>query len=104
MEVGIVARRKKRHGWSAPQGRSIQNGARTGTLSRSVSRNLRIEPLEDRLLLAADFGDAPKPYPTLLVDNGARHEAIGPRLGALIDTESDGQPTPAANGDDTHGV
>ncbi|HEX3600852.1 MAG TPA: FG-GAP-like repeat-containing protein, partial [Lacipirellulaceae bacterium] len=67
-------------------------------------RKLQIEPLEDRLLLAADFGDAPNPYPTLLVGNGARHEATGPRLGALVDAEPDGQPTAAANGDDTHGV
>jgi len=44
------------------------------------------------------------PYPTLLASNGARHEVIGPRIGALVDAEPDGQPTSSANGDDTHGV
>lgn len=105
MEIAIVARRNSLRGWFAYHTRSKRNGARlTGTLYRSGFRNLRIELLEDRLLLAADFGDAPKPYPTLLVDNGARHEATGPRLGAPVDTEPDGQPTVAANGDDLHGV
>lgn len=47
-----------------------------------------------------DFGDAPAPYPTTLKDNGARHTPAGPRLGAQIDTEEDGQPDPDALGDD----
>jgi hypothetical protein len=51
-----------------------------------------------------DFGDAPSTapddYPTLLVDNGARH-AIGTlALGNEIDAEADGQPSALANGDD----
>jgi hypothetical protein len=48
-----------------------------------------------------DFGDAPRPYPTLLADNGARHQ-INPKifLGNLIDAEADGQPDPLALGDD----
>jgi hypothetical protein len=49
-----------------------------------------------------DFGDAPdQPYPTLLANNGARHP-VDPAvfMGNLIDTEPDGQPTPAADGDD----
>jgi hypothetical protein len=49
-----------------------------------------------------DFGDAPdQPYPTLLVNNGARHP-INPNvfMGGLIDSEPDGQPDPAAKGDD----
>ena len=53
-------------------------------------------------LVATDFGDAP--FATRLVDNGARHIAVGPRLGARRDTgEPDGLPTPTANGDDTNG-
>jgi hypothetical protein len=48
--------------------------------------SLGFECLEQRTLLAADFGDAPAPYPTLLAANGASHEAIGPTLGALRDT------------------
>ena len=46
-----------------------------------------------------DFGDAPDPYPTTLADDGARHEVIGPTLGALRDEDADGQPTADANGD-----
>ena len=52
----------------------------------------------------ADFGDAPSPYPTLLADDGARHLAMGPTLGANRDTEADGQPTDAADGDDIAGT
>ena len=54
-----------------------------------------------------DFGDAPDgPYPTLLASDGARHRhvPVGPRLGANRDTEFDGQPTIAADGDDTTAV
>ena len=50
--------------------------------------------------LGFDFGDAPSSYPTLLVDNGAVHEARGPRLGTLRDTELDGQPGADATDDD----
>jgi len=65
-----------------------------------------------------DFGDAPEMpcaasvmpgcpcnnYPTMLARNGARH-IIDPDifLGAFIDGEWDGQPTVAADGDDTNG-
>lgn len=48
-----------------------------------------------------DFGDAPAPYPTLLSNNGARHTAVGPLLGALRDTENDGIPSTFAQGDDS---
>ena len=51
-----------------------------------------------------DFGDAPPPYPTLLNDNGARHQVIASAplvyLGATVDTEQDGQPDALALGDD----
>lgn len=48
---------------------------------RTCARRLRFEPLEDRHLLAADFGDAPSPCPTTLAEDGARHDATGPTLG-----------------------
>ncbi len=51
--------------------------------------------------LACDFGDAPAPYPTLLEDNGARHAAVGPMLGATRDMTPDGLPTADASGDGT---
>lgn len=50
-----------------------------------------------------DFGDAPDPtYPTLLASGGARHVNTGLALGALIDTEQDGQPQAFALGDDSN--
>ncbi len=53
-----------------------------------------------------DFGDAPDSYGTTLANNGARHSAVstGPILGALRDTEMDGQPSAGANGDDLNGA
>ena len=53
-----------------------------------------------------DFGDAPDPsYPTLLASNGARHKIKEDvYLGQLIDGESDGQPTPGADGDDKNNL
>ena len=58
-----------------------------------------------------DYGDAPTAaqsglagsYPTLLVNNGARHAEGGPFLGSARDLEINGQPTLAANGDDAAG-
>jgi hypothetical protein len=52
-----------------------------------------------------DFGDAPSPYPTLLAANGAQH-LIVPNfmLGGVIDNEANGQPDPAALGDDNNGA
>jgi len=49
-----------------------------------------------------DFGDAPDPtYPTLLVNNGARHRIVpGVYLGASVDTETNGKPNATATGDD----
>jgi|CXWL01.1.fsa_nt_gi uncharacterized repeat protein (TIGR01451 family) len=59
-------------------------------------------------LIGLDFGDAPDTsvgagflYPTRLVDNGPRHAAQGPvLLGALRDSEANGQPGALATGDD----
>ncbi len=48
-----------------------------------------------------DFGDAPDPgFPTLAASGGAAHALTGPVLGVLVDAEPDGQPDPAALGDD----
>ncbi len=47
-----------------------------------------------------DFGDAPVPYPTLLLDNAASHVIeAGFHLGNLVDEEPDGIPTVNADGD-----
>jgi len=66
--------------------------------------------VEDYAVVVAglDFGDAPDPsYPTLLASNGARHAVLpvgNPTLGALVDTEPDGQPSAAFSGDDGNGI
>ena len=59
-----------------------------------------------------DFGDAPDPftavpgeYPTLAGNNGAFHLIDGSTvIGNFMDGEPDGQPTPAADGDDAAGL
>ena len=53
--------------------------------------------------LPIDFGDAPLPYPTTILENGARHQPLGPKLGANRDSEADGVHSLAANADDTTG-
>jgi uncharacterized repeat protein (TIGR01451 family) len=65
--------------------------------------------VEDYLVGTAgyDYGDAPAAYPTTRAQDGARHrvlQANNPTLGAAVDTESDGQPSAAANGDDLAGT
>lgn len=54
-----------------------------------------------------DFGDAPDGdggYPTLLINNGARHQInLGVFLGSLVDGDPDGQPNNDATGDDGDG-
>jgi len=55
------------------------------------------------LVKGADLGDAPNGYRTTLAVGGPTH-AVDPAaaifLGACVDTDPDGQPTVAANGDD----
>ena len=46
-----------------------------------------------------EFGDAPAPLPTKIIDDGARHLPGGPQLGATRDFESDGADTAAADED-----
>jgi hypothetical protein len=55
---------------------------------------------ENLNLAEPDYGDAPAPYATLRADSGPVHSGIGPRLGEARDSEVDGAPTPAADGDD----
>ena len=49
---------------------------------------------------AIDYGDAPDTYGTSYGTNGARHVPTGPTLGALRDSELNGSPNAAADGDD----
>ncbi len=46
-----------------------------------------------------DFGDAPAAYPVTLVDDGARHIVGSLFFGGTVDSESDGQPSAAADAD-----
>lgn len=62
--------------------------------------------IEDHLVTVTgyDLGDAPAPYPTLVVNSGARHQLLptnNPTLGASVDADIDGQPSAGFNGDDT---
>lgn len=73
--------------------------------------------IEDYLITLTenlDFGDAPESgtsgngtgtnnYGTTLANNGPRHTITGPRLGVEEDSENDGAPSSAADGDDTTG-
>jgi hypothetical protein len=98
-EALVGSGRKSLRSW-VPGLMSLGSSA-TGRPADLLGRMLGFERLEQRVLLAADFGDAPLPYPTLLVENGARHEAIGPTLGSARDTEADGVHSAAADADGT---
>ena len=53
---------------------------------------------------AMDFGDAPESYQTTDGQDGARHEVVtGFSIGELLDTDVDGIPSVAADGDDLDG-
>ena len=82
-----------------PHQRRQADRSRCGRGANMLARRLSYEPLERRLLLAVDFGDAPQPFATDFADDGARHEAIGVRLGATRDAEPNGVPSPAADSD-----
>ncbi|MEE8389433.1 MAG: GEVED domain-containing protein, partial [Anaerolineae bacterium] len=59
-------------------------------------------------VIVYDYGDLPEPpYPTTLIQDGARHiilSAGNPTLGATVDAEVDGQPSTDATGDDSSGT
>ena len=68
---------------------------------------LAIQQEEETLLDFGDANDSPLMaiYPTLLVNNGARHVIVpGVYLGAAVDAEPDGQPDGTATGDDLAGI
>ncbi|MGZ0173248.1 MAG: cadherin domain-containing protein, partial [Planctomycetales bacterium] len=52
--------------------------------------------------VALDFGDAPASYSTTLANDGPRHVIGSLFLGPAVDAEPDGQPDPAALGDDNN--
>ncbi len=92
---------------------AIVDGTQTSTVTLSIddaNSDDAFDGLLDQVVsvtvtevVSADFGDAPLPYPTTLARNGAWHAPTGPTLGGQRDTESDGVPATAADGDDTDG-
>ena len=83
----------------APHQVTVLDIDQDGDLDVAASSTDDNELFWHRNIDAADFGDAPVPYPTTIEDGGAYHVAIGPSLGPTRDTESDGQPSDAADGD-----
>ncbi len=71
-----------------------------------LASNGEVEDYQIEILAQADFGDAPLPYPVTLIENGPRHVAIGPTLGAARDRELDGvhSVNADADGPDDDGV
>lgn len=85
-----------------PDPAGLNGGAHTGVVIDAAATTPGIDFGFSQLL---DFGDAPDSYGTTLARNGARHGILaGFQLGALIDAESNGQPTLDASGDDTNPV
>ena len=79
----------------------------------AYDRQTGFEVLEDRTLLAADFGDAPDlgvgtghgNYNTLLSDNGPRHTIVaGLKLGVNVDPDTGLLQNASANADDVNGA
>jgi|UPI000362B0EF hypothetical protein len=67
--------------------------------------NGEVEDYALSIVSAPDYGDAPDSYHTLIASGGASHTIDGQVYMGLLapDTEADGQPTVAANGDDANG-
>eukprot|EP00913_Durusdinium_trenchii_P023335 g21913.t1 len=100
--------------WVGKQWGSVltRNGRkrRQSTRRRPDTSIVRIEGLEDRVLLSADFGDAPDDgvpgngpgdYTTLLSADGPRHTVdTAIFMGGNVDMEADAIVNAAANGDD----
>jgi hypothetical protein len=76
----------------------VRNSHRRRRVTQS-STLATVGALEQRLLLAADFGDAPASYPVVLANSGAEHEESNYRIGTELTTEPDGQPSANADAD-----
>jgi len=100
--------------WAAP-GRAFSRwrySTLAGLLPTGAAPDGEVEDYEDFIeepQYDLDWGDAPiqvtgAGYPTTAAMNGANH-VLGGQLwmGALVDAEPDGQPTPMADGDDING-
>lgn len=85
---------------------TVNIAAATGVTIDTTKQVLPPEQSETPLTQGMDLGDLPDGAgPTLLLSNGARHFITTPlRLGTQIDSETDGQPLAAVNGDDLNGT
>ena len=94
---------KRKHWLQSLLSRNDGRGRRPFTHRRKRHRRQRLaasfEILDTRILLVSDFGDAPLPYPTTSVEDGARHAVSGLTLGAAVDSETDGTHSAAADAD-----
>ena len=82
-----------------------RTGSLTGKLHAGEVEDYRNEITHDQPNEYLDYGDAPDmPYPTLAANLGAVHRIDDMFfLGHSVDADPDGQPTIAADGDDTDG-
>lgn len=78
----------------------------TGATIEGSDQPLGPQESDTQVAQGIDLGDLPDTaFPTLLAGNGARHAITSPlKLGKLVDSELDGQPTSAADGDDMNGL
>ncbi len=85
---------------------TVNIAAATGVTIDATEQVLPPEQSETPVTQGMDLGDLPDGSgPTLLLSNGARHFITTPlRLGTQIDSETDGQPLTAVNGDDLNGT
>jgi uncharacterized repeat protein (TIGR01451 family) len=89
---------------SLSTGTTITNTASVATTTTESNPNNNTDTETTTVVVPPDFGDAPASYGTLSVNNGARHGSGVLRLGALVDSETDGQPNDTATGDDVNGI
>jgi uncharacterized repeat protein (TIGR01451 family) len=88
-------------GENVANGTVITNTASASTTSTDATPGNNSATSSTTVQSAVDFGDAPASYGTLAADNGARHSLnTSLRLGALVDTDTNGRPSVAADGDD----
>jgi hypothetical protein len=80
----------------------------TGTPSHPTGNGARVANDNDTestsIVITNDLGDAPDTFGTLLASNSESHVATAPTLGASRDSDTDGQPTVMADGDDLDGT
>jgi hypothetical protein len=99
------------HALRASLGHSTNPRAQSAKWPPAGARQPKFEPLEDRHLLALDYGDAPDPsaangpgdYSTTQSSNGPSHTIVtGLRLGANVDGDNAMLQNAAANADDVN--